>query len=194
MEVKNGKLRIFLTIFGIILLLACLHGIFFGDSSTTPSTASRATSTSAPKTTTAITSPTATSTPTPTATSTTIKPTNGPTVLGAPISNFFGKYGDPNVQTDHGYTWFFFDQNGNRLKWVHADYQPGGTVTQVGVVNASDRNWSLDESIAECSIFKPDGTKFEAWINNTTERFTSPVGEVQINVENDQGDCLIFFW
>lgn len=175
-----------LTVFAIVILLACGSGA---------ATETGSTPTSAPRTTVAA-SPTPKKTPTPvppTPTPTPFAPTNGPTVIGEAITNFFGKYGGADVKTNTGYTWFLFDSSGNRLKWINATYQPATEmVIKVSVVNASDTNWSLDQSLQECRAFLPDGATFEQDVEPGIQRYHSYYGDIQLQNLNDIGDCTVF--
>jgi hypothetical protein len=130
--------------------------------------------------------------PRPQSTPSYLQMTNGPTVLGVSVSNFFGKYGQTLITHDHGYTWAV-DNNGNPYEMVGVDIHPDGIVYRVDVLNASGTNWSLTQSIQACSTFLPPGTNFDQQVDAQTVRYTSPAGEIQFWSENQEGDCMVQF-
>jgi len=110
--------------------------------------------------------------------------TNGTPQIGGPISDFYGKYGQPNNEGNGGSETWIADQQQQTL--VNASADANGRVTQVTLTSGA--NWSNDQTKQNCSQFlPPDASEFNT--DGPYIDYHSSIGEVVMQIS--QSSCVL---
>ncbi len=108
----------------------------------------------------------------------TIKPTQGTPTIGGPLSDFYGKFGNPTTTgVDNSPTWIV-DQDQQTLVNARADAQ--GRVTAVLVTSGA--NWSNQQTKQYCSQFLPSDARQFNTVSNLFD-YHSNVGDIAMQLE-----------
>jgi hypothetical protein len=178
----KSRKRLWLILAAVVLVLAVIIGVASQGQNQKSAPATQAIQQPTLHPTTA---PTTKTTPKPT-----VQPTKGLAVthgtprIGGRISDFYGKYGQPNNQgIGNSETWLA-DQQQTVL--VNASPNASGEVTYVSVTSSA--NWSNSQIMAYCSQFMPsDASKFNSDANYTD--YHSSIGEIVVQLA--PASCVI---